>query len=103
MFYIKTADPLNAYRYLVNKMEGGITYLKNVVVNDSLGIAAELEAEMQNLVDNYVCEWKEVVDNPALQSAVHPLCKCSRKKKIPPYSLMKCANKKKHGMEVICN
>ncbi len=67
MFYIKTADPLNRTATWLNKMEGGINYLKNVVVNDSLGIAAELEAEMQALVDNYVCEWKEVVDNPALQ------------------------------------
>ena len=68
MFYIKTADPLARTATWLNKMEGGINYLKNVVVNDSLGIAAQLELEMQGLVDNYVCEWKEVIDSPALQS-----------------------------------
>ncbi len=67
MFYIKTADPLMRTAPWLNKMEGGITYLQNVIINDSLGIAAELEREMQLLVDSYKCEWKEVVDNPELQ------------------------------------
>jgi nitrite reductase (NADH) large subunit len=67
MFYIKTADPLSRTATWLNKMEGGIDYLRNVVVNDSLGIAGELEKEMQLLVDSYQCEWKEVVDNPELR------------------------------------
>ena len=67
MFYIKTADPLTRTATWLNKMEGGIDYLRNVVINDSLGIAAALEAEMQALVDSYKCEWKEVVDNPELR------------------------------------
>lgn len=67
MFYIKTADPLARTATWLNKMEGGIDYLRNVVVNDSLGLAQSLEAEMQSLVDNYKCEWKEVVENPELR------------------------------------
>jgi nitrite reductase (NADH) large subunit len=67
MFYIKTADPLTRTATWLNKMEGGIDYLRNVVVNDSLGIAEELEIEMQSLVDSYKCEWKEVVDSPELR------------------------------------
>jgi nitrite reductase (NADH) large subunit len=67
MFYIKTADPLTRTATWLNKMEGGINYLRNVIVNDSLGIAAQLEAEMQLLVDNYKCEWKEVVESPELR------------------------------------
>ena len=67
MFYIKTADPLTRTATWLNKMDGGIDYLRNVVVNDSLGIAEELENEMQGLVDSYKCEWKEVVDNPELR------------------------------------
>lgn len=67
MFYIKTADPLTRTAPWLNKMEGGIAYLQNVVINDSLGICEEMEKEMQQLVDSYKCEWKEVVDNPALQ------------------------------------
>jgi nitrite reductase (NADH) large subunit len=67
MFYIKTADPLARTATWLNKMEGGISYLKNVVVNDSLGIGAQLEGEMQLLVDHYTCEWKEVVESPELR------------------------------------
>lgn len=67
MFYIKTADPLTRTATWLNKMEGGINYLRNVVVNDSLGLNAQLEAEMQLLVDNYKCEWKEVVESPELR------------------------------------
>jgi nitrite reductase (NADH) large subunit len=67
MFYIKTADPLSRTATWLNKMEGGIDYLRNVVLNDSLGIAQQLETEMQFLVDNYTCEWKEVVESPELR------------------------------------
>jgi nitrite reductase (NADH) large subunit len=67
MFYIKTADPLTRTAAWLNKMEGGIDYLRNVVKNDSLGIAHQLEEEMQFLVDNYTCEWKEVVESPELR------------------------------------
>jgi len=67
MFYIKTADPLTRTATWLDKMEGGMSYLKNVVINDSLGIAEKLEEEMQLLVDSFHCEWKEVVNNPELR------------------------------------
>ena len=35
-----------------------------MVIEDSLGIAAELEAQMQHIVDTYACEWKEAVEDP---------------------------------------
>jgi nitrite reductase (NADH) large subunit len=67
MFYIKTADPMTRTATWLNKMEGGTDYLRNVVVNDCLGIGAQLEQEMQLLVDNYKCEWKEAVENPEIR------------------------------------
>jgi len=67
MFYIKTADPLTRTATWLNKMEGGMAYLKAVVVDDVLGIAGQLEQEMQQLVDSFACEWKEVVENPDLR------------------------------------
>ncbi|MGV3509958.1 MAG: nitrite reductase large subunit NirB [Sphingobacteriaceae bacterium] len=67
MFYIKTADPLARTATWLNKMEGGLSYLKNVILNDSLGICAQLEEEMQGLVDSFHCEWKEVVQNEELR------------------------------------
>ncbi|MEL7144736.1 MAG: nitrite reductase large subunit NirB [Bacteroidota bacterium] len=67
MFYIKTAEPLNRTSVWMSKLEGGIDYLKSVIVEDSLGIGAQLEAEMQQLIDVYKCEWTEVVNNPELR------------------------------------
>lgn len=67
MFYINTADPLTRTATWLNKMDGGMAYLKNVVVNDSLGLAAQLEEEMRSLISTYHCEWKEVVENPELR------------------------------------
>jgi len=68
MFYIKTAEPLTRTAPWLNKLEGGLEYLKDVVVNDCLGIGQQLEKEMQLLVDAYSCEWKEVVNNPTLRA-----------------------------------
>lgn len=67
MFYIKTADPLTRTATWLNKMEGGMDYLRNVVVNDSLGMAGEWEEQMEQVLGNYSCEWKEAVVNPELR------------------------------------
>ena len=67
MFYIKTADPLTRTATWLNKLDGGMSYLKNVIVNDSLGLAVQLEEEMQDLVNKFHCEWREVVETPALR------------------------------------
>ncbi len=67
MFYIRTADPLTRTAVWLNKMDGGINYLKNVIINDSLGICQELEQDMQRFLATYTCEWKEVVENPELR------------------------------------
>jgi nitrite reductase (NADH) large subunit len=67
IFYIITADPLTRTATWLNKMEGGINYLRNVVVNDSLGLGAQFEQEMEMLVNSYKCEWKEAIENPAIR------------------------------------
>jgi nitrite reductase (NADH) large subunit len=67
MFYIKTADPLTRTATWLNKMDGGIAYLKNVIINNSLDINDQLEEEMQDLVNTFHCEWKEVVENDELR------------------------------------
>jgi nitrite reductase (NADH) large subunit len=64
MYYIQTADRLTRTSVWLEKMEGGIDYLRDVIVSDRLGICDELERQMQFLVDTYQCEWKEVVNNP---------------------------------------
>jgi nitrite reductase (NADH) large subunit len=65
MFYIATADKLTRTSVWLDKMEGGIEHLRDVVIKDSLGIGADLEQQMQYLVDTYRCEWTEVVNDPA--------------------------------------
>jgi len=61
MFYIKTADKLQRTSKWRESLEGGLEYLQQVIIEDSLDIAQELEDQMQLLVDNYVCEWKETI------------------------------------------
>lgn len=64
MYYIMTADRLTRTSVWCEKLEGGIEHIRDVVVHDKLGIAAELEARMQRLVDTYECEWAAVVRDP---------------------------------------
>ena len=67
MFYTRTADRLQRTSTWRDNLEGGLDYLKDVVVNDSLGIAAELEAQMALVVDTFQCEWKTAVTDPAVR------------------------------------
>jgi nitrite reductase (NADH) large subunit len=66
MYYIQTAGPLVRTSTWLEKLEGGMDYLKKVIIEDSLGLCEALEAEMQGLVDTFECEWKQVVENPEL-------------------------------------
>ena len=64
MYYIYTADKLTRTATWLEKLDGGIEYLKEVVLHDKLGIADELESRMQYLVESYRCEWKEAIRDP---------------------------------------
>jgi nitrite reductase (NADH) large subunit len=64
MFYVRTADRLERTATWFNKLEGGIDYLREVIVEDSLGLCVELERDMQHIVDTYQCEWKTAVEDP---------------------------------------
>ncbi|MEY8213777.1 MAG: nitrite reductase (NAD(P)H), partial [Colwellia sp.] len=64
MFYVRTADRLQRTSVWMDNMEGGLEYLKSVILDDKLGLAAELEQEMVNVVDTYQCEWKTTIDDP---------------------------------------
>ncbi len=65
MFYIRTADRLQRTSTWLENLAGGIDYLRDVVCRDSLGIGAELEAEMAHVVATYQCEWRRAVEDPA--------------------------------------
>jgi nitrite reductase (NADH) large subunit len=64
MFYVRTADRLQRTASWLENLEGGLDYLRAVVCDDKLGIAAELEAAMALVVDTYECEWKKAVEDP---------------------------------------
>ena len=64
MFYIRTAGRLERTAAWLNKLEGGIDHLRRVIIDDALGLCAELEAEMAAHVASYECEWKATLDNP---------------------------------------
>jgi nitrite reductase (NADH) large subunit len=64
MYYIQTADRLTRTATWLDKLDGGIEYLRDVVIHDRLGIGEELERQMQYLVDTYRCEWADVVNDP---------------------------------------
>jgi nitrite reductase (NADH) large subunit len=67
MYYTFTADPLTRTSKWLECLDGGIEYLKEVVIDDKLGLCDELDARMQVQVDTYDCEWKKVVDTPDLR------------------------------------
>jgi nitrite reductase (NADH) large subunit len=63
-YYIMTAERLTRTSVWLEKLEGGTEHIRDVVIHDKLGIAGELEAMTQHLVDTYECEWAAVVRNP---------------------------------------
>jgi nitrite reductase (NADH) large subunit len=65
MFYVRTADRLQRTARWLESLDGGLDFLRDVIIHDSLGIAAELEAEMAQVVGAYRCEWRAVVEDPA--------------------------------------
>jgi nitrite reductase (NADH) large subunit len=72
MFYIRTAERLQRTSVWRDNLEGGLDYLKQVVCEDKLGIGAELEADMQRVIDTYECEWKKTIgDEKALRRFRH--------------------------------
>ena len=67
MFYMRTADKLQRTARWVEQLPGGIQYLREVVLQDKLGICAELEKQMGELIGTFFCEWTEVINNPERQ------------------------------------
>ncbi|MEO9654957.1 nitrite reductase large subunit NirB [Marinomonas sp.] len=63
MFYTKTADRLQRTSVWMDGLEGGLDYLKEVVIDDKLGLCDELEAQMALVVDTFQCEWKTTLED----------------------------------------
>jgi nitrite reductase (NADH) large subunit len=65
MFYVKTADKLQRTSTWMDSLEGGLAYLKSVVIDDALGINSTLEQQMDHIAATYQCEWKTSLEQPA--------------------------------------
>jgi len=63
VYYIRTADRLTRTAVWLDEI-GGIEHVRGVVLDDSLGIATQLEAQMEDLVKGFQCEWKTALENP---------------------------------------
>ncbi len=67
MFYIRTADKLQRTSVWLESLEGGIEYLRKVIIDDKLGLNAQLEADITRLRQQFVCEWRATVEDPQHQ------------------------------------
>ena len=64
MFYVRTADRLQRTSVWLENLEGGLDYLREVVVDNKLDICGELENDLTRVVGTYQCEWKTTVESP---------------------------------------
>ncbi|WP_180980308.1 nitrite reductase large subunit NirB [Vibrio diazotrophicus] len=63
MFYVRTADKLQRTSVWLESLEGGLDYLKQVVIEDSLELCQQLEQQMSHVINSYQCEWKSTVES----------------------------------------
>ncbi|MEQ4531220.1 MAG: nitrite reductase large subunit NirB [Mixta sp.] len=68
MFYIRTADKLQRTSTWLESLEGGINYVRSIVIDDKLGLNEQLEADMAQLRSRVICEWKATIDQPEAQT-----------------------------------
>jgi nitrite reductase (NADH) large subunit len=64
MFYIRTADRLQRTSSWIESLDGGLDYLRSVIIDDSLGICADLDAAMERHVATYADEWRATLEDP---------------------------------------
>ncbi len=64
MFYIRTADRLQRTSLWLESLDGGIDYLRKVIIDDRLGLNAELESELARLRASVTCEWQATLADP---------------------------------------
>ena len=64
MWYVRTAERLERTATWQRKLPGGMDFVRRVVLDDELGLAAELEADLVRHVADYRCEWTETLERP---------------------------------------
>ena len=64
MYYIRAADRLQRTAPWIDALDGGLDRVREVVVDDALGLGSELEAAMARHVDGYFDEWRATIEDP---------------------------------------
>jgi nitrite reductase (NADH) large subunit len=64
MYYIRTANRLERTSAWLEKLPGGLDYLREVIIDDKLGLCAELDAAMERHVGTYQDEWATTLQDP---------------------------------------
>jgi nitrite reductase (NADH) large subunit len=64
MFYIRTADRLERTARWLERMHGGLDHVRDVIIEDGLGIGTDLDAMMARHVAGYTDEWRAVLEDP---------------------------------------
>ncbi|WP_188269117.1 MULTISPECIES: nitrite reductase large subunit NirB [unclassified Streptomyces] len=72
MYYLRTGERLERTSAWLERIGGGTAHLREVLIEDSLGIAAELEAQMERHVAAYRDEWRAVLDDPEALARFEP-------------------------------
>ncbi len=64
MYYVRTADRLQRTAAWIESVDGGLDHVRAVVVDDVLGLGADLEADLAAHVASYADEWQTTLDDP---------------------------------------
>lgn len=72
MFYVQTGDRLQRTSVWMDNLEGGLVYLQDVIIKDSLGLSDALEEQMAAIVGTYQCEWKTTIEDPEALKRFQP-------------------------------
>lgn len=64
MYYVRTADRLQRTSTWIDSLDGGLDRVREVVVDDVLGLGTELEAAMARHTETYFDEWKATLEDP---------------------------------------
>ena len=91
MYYVFTADRLQRTAPWQEAYEGGIEALKKVVFEDSLGIAADLDAAMATHIGGYEDEWAATLNDPEKLDASSPRSSTRPTRPIPTCSMSRSA------------
>jgi nitrite reductase (NADH) large subunit len=82
MFYVRTADRLQRTARWLESLDGGLDYLREVIIDDSLGIGADLDAEMAHQVATYRCEWQATLEDPGKLARFRPFVNTDRSEEL---------------------